>query len=62
LFQLNGENSEWTYLVDGEATSVAGGFVAPVNHSGLSIRAGLTWSPPALPFDPWEMLRGSMGL
>lgn len=60
LFQLNGENKEWTELQDGKATNSVVNY-APVNHSGLSIRAGLTWSPPALPFDPWEMLRGSMG-
>lgn len=32
-----------------------------LDHSGLGIRAGVTYSPAALPIDPWEMLRGSMG-
>ena len=62
LFQMNGESTEWEYLLDGESLNLASGsFEAPLNHSGLSLRAGLTYSPASLPFSPWEMLRGSMG-
>ncbi|OGJ99309.1 MAG: hypothetical protein A2487_07710 [Candidatus Raymondbacteria bacterium RifOxyC12_full_50_8] len=31
-------------------------------HSGIGIHAGLTWSPPSLPFDPVDMVRGRLGL
>jgi hypothetical protein len=30
--------------------------------SGLGIHLGLTWSPPALPFDPVDMVRGMSGM
>lgn len=33
-----------------------------INHSGLAVKAYLVWSPPRLPFDPWEMLRGMAGI
>jgi hypothetical protein len=30
--------------------------------SGLEFSIGLTWSPPALPFDPLDMFRGMAGM
>jgi len=32
------------------------------NMSGVEIHLGLTWSPPALPFDPLDMFRGMSGM
>ena len=63
-YQLFGEVKDWLFQykigkdgswepVDFDPTS---SFVA-INHTGLTIQAYLTYSPPSLPFDPWRMLR-----
>lgn len=54
-FHLHGESNDW--VKDGIT-----GTGDPIDHSGLAIRAYLNWSPPQLPFDPWEMLRGLSGI
>ena len=38
------------------------GLYGEMDHSGTSMRVYLNWSPPSLPFDPWEMLRGMAGI
>jgi hypothetical protein len=48
---------EGGYKISGEATE--DNFT--VNHSGLTIGVGFVYSPPSLPFDPFDYLRAKVG-
>jgi len=67
-YQLYGEFTEWTaQRREGsgkrEDVSITGlDEDTPVNHSGIRLQGKITFSPPALPFDPLDFLRSRIGI
>jgi hypothetical protein len=55
LSSKTGENGSWS-----SGTTINDDIT--LSHTGLTAQVYLTWSPPALPFDPIDMIRGMSGL
>ena len=64
-YQMYGKNSKW----DIDARSGSGSWESnstgtsgyEANNTGLTAQIYFTWSPPGLPFDPWDAVRGLSG-
>ena len=65
-YQIYGASKDWTQEMKAGLTgdwSKGSTYTdAEISHSGPTVHLFLTISPPALPFDPLDLLRGSIGL
>ncbi len=66
-YRMLAESADWTRqsrtsVADKWGNSIDITDKTPLSHSGLTYRVYFTWSPPALPFDPVDMIRGNMGI
>jgi hypothetical protein len=67
-YQMYGESNDWSFEgksgVSGSWSGIplTGSNEVKLKHSGLAIQLYLTFSPPSLPFDPWDMIRGRLGI
>jgi hypothetical protein len=66
-YQMYGDSKKWdmdarTGTSGSFASELAGYNSVNIKHTGLTAQIYFTWSPPGLPFDPWDAVRGLSGI